>query len=72
MNKTMTVETEMNNELIRQAYDCYLRIGTPSDALTTDTNVTGGYLLPADFEAKLLDAVSNTGRAAWPLHGDRD
>lgn len=37
MNKTMTVETEMNNELIRQAYDCYLRIGTPSDALTTDT-----------------------------------
>lgn len=61
MNKTMTVETEMNNELIHQAYDCYLRIGTPSDVLTTDTNVTGGYLLPADFEAKLLDAVSNTG-----------
>lgn len=61
MNKTMTMETEMNNELIRQAYDCYLRMGTPSDTLMTDTNVTGGYLLPADFEAKLLDAVSNAG-----------
>ena len=61
MNKTMTMDTEMNNELISQAYDRYLRLGAPSDALTTDTNVTGGYLLPADFEAKLLDAVSRAG-----------
>lgn len=61
MNKAMTMDNEMNNERIHQAYDCYLRLGTPSDALTIDTKVTGGYLLPADFETKLLDAVSNTG-----------
>ena len=54
MNKTMTMDTEMNNEMLCQAYDCYLRLGTPSDALTTDTNVTGGYLLPADLESCIL------------------
>ena len=51
----------MNNTrtLAHEAYDRYLRRGTPTDALTTDDIMTAGYQLPENFDRKLVDAMNN-------------
>ena len=49
-----------------EAYDRYLRRGTPTDALVTDNIMTAGYQLPEDFDRKLVDAM-NTLSVLRPL-----
>ena len=50
----------MNNIRIptHEAYDRYLRRGTPTDALTTDNVLTAGYQLLEDFDHKLVNAMN--------------
>ena len=59
MNNEMMQEVEMTVEELREVCDRYLRRGVVEDALKADTAVTGGYLLPEEFAAKLVNAVSN-------------
>jgi len=59
MNNEMVKDVEMTVEELREVCDRYLRRGVVEDALKADTAVTGGYLLPEEFAAKLVNAVSN-------------
>lgn len=60
MNKE-TTNIEMTVELIREVCDRYLRRGIAEDVLTRDADVTGGYLLPGEFSAQLINAVNDCG-----------
>lgn len=59
MNKEMMQEVEMTVEELREVCDRYLRRGIVEDVLTRDANITGGYELPVEFAAKLVNALSN-------------
>ena len=59
MNKNMIMNAEVRNENIRCAYDTYLRLGMPTDALIAATKPLGSYLLHEEFETKLVNAVSS-------------
>lgn len=59
INNEMMQEVEMTVEELREVCDRYLRRGIVEDALTRDANITGGYELPVEFAAKLVNALSN-------------
>ena len=54
-------DAELRMEIIRTAYNRYLRYGVTTNALLSDTNPIAGYLLPEEFETKLTDAMNSIG-----------
>ena len=61
MCETMKTDAELRMEMTQVAYNRYLRYGVMANALLIDVNPIAGYLLPEEFEAKLVSAVNRIG-----------
>ena len=61
MHENGMTDAELRMEMIRTAYNRYLRYGVTTNALLSDTNPIAGYLLSEEFETKLTDAMNSIG-----------
>ena len=59
MNENMMNDAELRMEMIQTAYNRYMRYGETSLFLRNESNPIAGYLLPEEFENKLINAVNS-------------
>ena len=61
MNENMMNDAELRMEMIQTAYNRYMRYGETSLFLRNESNTIAGYLLPEEFEKKLINAINSIG-----------